>query len=87
MYIKTGFDGWILKPVDFQRLDSLLKGTIEENIRNTCLFEAGKWEHGGWFEKRQAPTDIYSATTTPSDQPPTLHSPKPPASLEKADTL
>jgi DNA-binding response OmpR family regulator len=87
MYVETGFDGWILKPVNFKRVDSLLRGIIEEDTRNSCLFEAGQWERGGWFEKRQAQTDIFTTDTTPSHRSPTSHSPKPPASLTKADTL
>ena len=87
VYTKTGFDGWILKPVDFQRVGHLLKGIVEEDSRNACLFEAGHWERGGWFEKRKAATDIFTTDTTPSGKPPTMESPKPPASLPKAETL
>jgi DNA-binding response OmpR family regulator len=87
VYIKTGFDGWILKPVNFSRLGELLRGIVEEGSRNKCLFEAGHWERGGWFEIRQAAPDIFTADTTPSNKPPSLNSPKPPASLAKADTL
>lgn len=86
-YVQTGFDGWILKPVNFQRVDSLLKGIVDEDVRNSCLFEAGEWERGGWFEKRQASTDIFTADTVPSNGPPTNASPTPPASLAKADTV
>lgn len=82
-YIKTGFDGWILKPVNFQRVGSLLKGIIEEDTRNACLFKAGHWERGGWFETRQAATHLFTADTAPSHKPPTLDSPKPPASSKK----
>jgi CheY-like chemotaxis protein len=86
-YVGTGFDGWILKPVNFQRVDSLLEGIVDEDARNSCLFEAGQWERGGWFEKRQIRTDIFTADTTLSNEPPTMNSPHPPASLTKADTL
>ena len=85
-YIRTGFDGWILKPVKFQRVSSLLKGIVEGDTRNACLFETGQWERGGWFEKRQSATDVFSADTAPSNKSPTLNSPKPPTSLTKADT-
>ncbi len=87
LYVKTGFDGWILKPVNFKRVDSMLKGIVQEPTRNDCLFETGQWERGGWFEKRQAPTDIFTTDTTPSNKSPTSHSPKPPASLMKAGAL
>lgn len=87
MYVKTGFDGWILKPVNFKRVDTLLRGIVEEQCRDDCLFEAGHWERGGWFEKRQASTDIFTTDTTPSNESSTSHSPKPSASLSRADTL
>ncbi len=63
-YIDAGFDGWILKPVDFKRLGDLLSGILDENHRNKCLYQPGKWEIGGWFDKRQA--DMFSSSTKPS---------------------
>ncbi|KAF7551065.1 hypothetical protein G7Z17_g5273 [Cylindrodendrum hubeiense] len=48
-YVDAGFDGWILKPIDFKRLSTLLIGISEEEVRNTCLYEPGEWERGGWF--------------------------------------
>ncbi len=67
-YIDAGFDGWILKPIDFKRLSVLLNGIVEEDTRGTCLYQAGKWEVGGWFCKRQP--DVFSASTTPSPTAP-----------------
>lgn len=64
MYIDGGFDGWILKPVDFQRLSLLLRAIVEEETRNRCLYRPGNWEQGGWFKNRQA--DIFSSSTAPS---------------------
>lgn len=63
-YIDAGFDGWILKPIDFKRLSVLLNGIVEEDTRETCLYQPGKWEAGGWFCKRQP--DVFSSSTTPS---------------------
>ncbi|CAJ0547746.1 Ff.00g045000.m01.CDS01 [Fusarium sp. VM40] len=51
-YIDAGFDGWILKPIDFKRLNTLLAGISEEEIRSSCLYEQGQWERGGWFLPR-----------------------------------
>ncbi|KAH7157671.1 putative phytochrome-like histidine kinase PHY1p [Dactylonectria estremocensis] len=51
-YIDAGFDGWILKPIDFKRLSSLLLGITEEGVRNSCLYKPGEWERGGWFCSR-----------------------------------
>jgi len=52
-YINAGLDGWILKPIDFKRLNTLLAGIVDDDVRNSCLYEPGKWERGGWFSKRQ----------------------------------
>ncbi|KAH7319694.1 hypothetical protein B0I35DRAFT_478022 [Stachybotrys elegans] len=49
VYIDAGFDGWILKPIDFKRLNTLLTGIHDEETRNSCLYVAGEWERGGWF--------------------------------------
>lgn len=51
-YVAAGFDGWILKPIDFKRLEVLLQGIVVEAIRNECLYVPGEWERGGWFDKR-----------------------------------
>ena len=67
-YIDGGFDGWILKPVDFQRLNILLNAIVEDETRNSCLYRPGNWERGGWFKKRQA--DVFSSSTTPSSTNP-----------------
>lgn len=76
-YIDAGFDGWILKPVDFKRLSLLLSGIVEEDTRETCLYKSGEWERGGWFRKRQP--DIFSASTRPSVHAPvgTSRAPEP----------
>ncbi|RMJ04759.1 hypothetical protein CDV36_014566 [Fusarium kuroshium] len=51
-YIDAGFDGWILKPIDFKRLNTLLAGITDTDTRDTCLYEPGQWERGGWFWSR-----------------------------------
>ena len=67
-YIDAGFDGWILKPIDFKRLSVLLNGIVEEDTRQACLYQQGKWEVGGWFCKQQP--DVFSSSTTPSPKAP-----------------
>ena len=67
-YIDAGFDGWILKPIDFKRLSVLLSGIFEERTRESCLYEPGEWERGGWFCKRQP--DVFSSSTAPSAKAP-----------------
>ena len=71
-YVKAGFDGWILKPVDFQRLGVLFDGIVEEITRKECLYVPGEWERGGWFPRSQ-PSE--SSASTKPDSPAVLSSP------------
>ncbi|KAJ4152678.1 hypothetical protein NW754_004476 [Fusarium falciforme] len=64
-YIDAGFDGWILKPIDFKRLNILLAGITDVDVRNTCLYEPGQWERGGWFGSRIEVTSDSQDETTP----------------------
>lgn len=68
-YIEAGFDGWILKPIDFKRLNVLLSGILDEDTRGSCLYTPGGWERGGWFVKRRQPDslDASSSSTTPTN--------------------
>lgn len=70
-YVDLGFDGWILKPVDFKRVDQLLKGIVDDAERNSCIYQAGKWEQGGWFRLREDRDTQYEASTEPNQQNPT----------------
>jgi DNA-binding response OmpR family regulator len=47
-YIECGFDGWILKPIDFSRLDFLMRGIKDEELKK-AQYSSGTWEQGGWF--------------------------------------
>ncbi|KUJ23074.1 putative cyanobacterial phytochrome B [Mollisia scopiformis] len=67
-YINAGFDGWVLKPIDFKRLNVLLEGIVVENTRNSCLYHPGGWEKGGWFHRNQP--SILRASTFPSEKTP-----------------
>jgi CheY-like chemotaxis protein len=68
-YVSTGFDGWILKPLNIKRVEILLRGIIDEEVRNECLYEPGKWEQGGWF-RAEKPT-AFDVDTHPSGGPTT----------------
>jgi hypothetical protein len=46
---RYSFDGWILKPIDFTRLDYLLRGVHDRALRRDALYEPGTWGMGGWF--------------------------------------
>jgi CheY-like chemotaxis protein len=70
-YVQTGFDGWILKPVDFKRVELLLRGIVDTDARNQCLYEPGKWERGGWFSPREDQEDPFIVDTRPSQEKPT----------------
>lgn len=53
-YIEAGFDGWILKPVDFKRLNILLAGIVEIDTRKSAIYRPGEWERGGWLPSKNA---------------------------------
>lgn len=61
-YIEAGFDGWILKPIDFPRLSVLLSGIVDEKTRASCLYKPGQWERGGWFASRSK--DVFDDVNT-----------------------
>lgn len=48
-YSDSGFDGWILKPIFFDRMEELLQGISNALVRNMNIYETGDWERGGWF--------------------------------------
>lgn len=51
-YIDNGFDGWIPKPIDFERLEAILAAIQDEQIRALLLYGNESWEKGGWFKLR-----------------------------------
>ncbi|KAK0547372.1 hypothetical protein OC845_004119 [Tilletia horrida] len=47
-----GFDGWLLKPIDFARLAHLKKGITNLDYRSNNLWHLGYiWERGGWLHE------------------------------------
>ncbi|KAK2591677.1 hypothetical protein QQS21_010637 [Conoideocrella luteorostrata] len=66
-YIDAGFDGWILKPIDFKRLSTLLTGIHNISTRKGCLYTQGEWESGGWFAlgERDGSEGATSSEVTP----------------------
>lgn len=67
-YIDAGFDGWILKPIAFDRLSHIMKGIVHPEARTQDLYKPGSWESGGWFG--QAQKDVFAADTKPSGDMP-----------------
>ncbi|CAG8976457.1 hypothetical protein HYALB_00008047 [Hymenoscyphus albidus] len=51
-YLNIGFDGWILKPIDFQRLEAILAAIQDHQVRELLLYGREKWDRGGWFKPR-----------------------------------
>ncbi|KAJ5915778.1 hypothetical protein N7454_010919 [Penicillium verhagenii] len=49
VYLDAGFDGWIMKPIDFQRVHVLLGGVLSGERREDALYQPGMWERGGWL--------------------------------------
>lgn len=67
-YVDAGFDGWILKPISFDRLKHIMLGIVDAGARKENLYKSGGWERGGWFQ--QAQKDIFSADTSPTERMP-----------------
>jgi hypothetical protein len=63
VYIDAGFDGWILKPISFPRLQEIMTGIVDKSVRQKNVYESGRWEKGGWFEEVQS--DVFEADTKP----------------------
>ncbi|KAJ5833937.1 CheY-like superfamily [Penicillium riverlandense] len=51
-YIDTGFDGWVMKPINFERLNIILSGLVDMEARKSATYRPGEWENGGWFDQR-----------------------------------
>ena len=51
-YVDTGFDGYIMKPIDFQRVNAMLSGMHDDAQREALTYVPGNWEMGGWFERK-----------------------------------
>lgn len=48
-YIDSGFDGWILKPIDFKRLELIIAAVMDVEVRKELLYGRTQWGLGGWF--------------------------------------
>lgn len=48
--LRTGFDGWVIKPVNFQRLNLYLLGAFSDAGRKTAAFDPAHFLAGGWFD-------------------------------------
>jgi len=59
--INFGIDGWILKPIDFERLRTILRGIVDPTQRERDLYREGRsWELGGWLRQGVALPDAHA---------------------------
>ena len=55
---KFDIDGWVLKPIDFKRLRSILRGIIDPRQRERDVYHPGCiWEIGGWLSVPDSKAD------------------------------
>jgi CheY-like chemotaxis protein len=49
--VNAQFDAWVLKPINFRRLNDLIDGIWDHDRRRGDLYSTGKknWERGGWL--------------------------------------
>lgn len=47
----SGMDGWILKPIDYKRLNVILKGVTDLSQRASNMYPACGWDQGGWLDR------------------------------------
>lgn len=64
--VDIGMDGWLLKPIDFARLNALLKGLLHPEDRAANHWKQGYvWEKGGWLsEPAQRSVPVTSASAS-----------------------
>ncbi|OCK81591.1 hypothetical protein K432DRAFT_442245 [Lepidopterella palustris CBS 459.81] len=48
-FVNKGFDGWMVKPVSFNRLSLLLLSADSPDSREQVLYDPTDFEQGGWF--------------------------------------
>lgn len=57
-----GMDAWILKPIDFKRMNVILKGISNPEHRRREAWGPGfSWESGGWLLDSPAPSSSPAA--------------------------
>ena len=64
--LECGFSGFMLKPVDFARLNDLMLGAQIARKRDDNMYQPGRWERGGWLTSS---TQTYSPTVSPLKTP------------------
>ncbi|BGP34373.1 hypothetical protein JCM10296v2_006192 [Rhodotorula toruloides] len=53
--VDAELNGWLLKPIDFKRLRTLMRGAIDNDARHPEIYRPGQWERGGWLTEMPQP--------------------------------
>ena len=67
--MRYGLDGWVLKPVDFKRLNVVMQGVLDPVRRRQDMYQPScSWENGGWLSSKMPddPDDAPPIATTSS---------------------
>lgn len=48
-YVNAGFDTWILKPIDFKRLEEIMVAVDDVKARKNMSYGVEPWARKGWF--------------------------------------
>jgi CheY-like chemotaxis protein len=59
--ITCGFSGFILKPINFARLQDLMRGTYDPAALDANQYIPGRWEKGGWLQGSSLPSNESTA--------------------------
>lgn len=51
-YVNGGFDGWIMKPINFRQLNTLMTGIWDEKEKQTCVYKPGCGRVVGGFNNK-----------------------------------
>jgi hypothetical protein len=63
---QIGIDGWVLKPIDFGRLYTILRGVTDPVQRERDEYRVGgSWETGGWLPRPSPPPAISAPAPVP----------------------
>ncbi|GAA5866364.1 hypothetical protein JCM8547_000754 [Rhodosporidiobolus lusitaniae] len=73
--VDAKLNGWLLKPIDFKRLKTLMQGALDAKARAKEIYTPGQWERGGWL------------TTAPSSRRSRSGSHSSGSKMERADSL
>ncbi|BGP26717.1 hypothetical protein JCM10295v2_005674 [Rhodotorula toruloides] len=53
--VDAELNGWLLKPIDFKRLRTLMRGATDNAARRPEIYRPGQWERGGWLTEMPQP--------------------------------